>query len=142
MLELNSKTFHTEAKKKDVFLCIFYNESVDNLQEIVLRVFLNSHQTIWETMGYLDVSKAPDIAQMFGISTEEPTILIMRRQVVLFCELVSSLDQFDIFSIIDQIKSLDMKKVKNEIQIEKESTAHLFGRRVCPTAKRTRGSDK
>ena len=89
------------------------------------------------------LKKAPDIAQMFGISTKEPAILIMRSQVVLLCELVSSfIEKYDVFSIVNQIKNLDMKKIKNEIQTEKESTTHLFGRRVCPTAKRTRRKDK
>ena len=143
MLELNSETFLTEANKKDVFICIFYNRSENNPQELVLRVFSNNHQTILGTMGYLDVEKAPDIAQMFVISTKEPAILIMRSQVVLLCEPVSSfIEKYDIFSIVDQIKNLDMKKIKNEIQTEKEGVAHIFGRRVCPTAKRTRGKDK
>ncbi len=138
MLELNSETFLAEADKKDVFICVFYKESVDNIQEIVFRVFLNNHQTIWGTLAYLDVEKAPDIAQMFGLSMEEPTVLIMRKQIVLFCEPLSSVDKFDIFSVVENISHLDMTKIKNEIQTEKESTAHLFGRSVCPTARRTR----
>lgn len=143
MLELNSETFLTEANKKDVFICIFYNESEHNFQELIFSIFSNNHQTILGTMGYLDVEKAPDIAQMFGISTKEPAILIMRSQIVLLCELVSSfIEMYDVFSIINQIKNLDMKKIKNEIQTEKESTTHLFGRRVCPTTKRTRRKDK
>ena len=105
MLELNSESFLAGANKKDVFICIFYNESEDNFQDIVLRVFLNNHQTIWRTIGYLDVEKAPDIAHMFSINTKEPTILIMRNQVVLFCESVSSLlEKYNIFSVVDQIK--------------------------------------
>ena len=142
MLELNSETFLAEANKKNVLLCIFYNESVDNLQEIVLRVIINNHQCTWATMGYLDIEQAPDIGHMFGISTEEPTILIMREQIVLFCEPLSSIEEYDIFSIVDQIKNLDMKKIKYEIHTEKQSMVHLFGRRVCPTAKRMRGNDK
>ena len=143
MIELNSETFLSEANKKEVFICIFYNESVDNLQDIVLSVFLNNHQTIWATMGFLDVEKAPETAQMFGINTEEPAILIMQKQIVLFCESISSvLEKYNIFSIVDQIKKLDMKKIKNDIETEKQSVSHLFGRRVCPTARRTRGSEK
>lgn len=138
MLALSSTTFLAEANKKDVFVCIFYNESVDSIQEIVLRVFRNNHQTVWATIGYLDVKKSPDIPQMFGISEEEPAVLIMRNQVVLFSQSLSSLDKYDIPSLMDQAKKLDMKEIKNEIQTEKESTAHLFGRRVCPTVRRTR----
>jgi len=132
---LNSETFLSEASKKDVLSCIFLDESEDNLQEILLRVFVNNHQDIGATIGYLDVKKSADIAQMFGISMEQPTLLIMREQVVLFCESVPSLDKFDIFSILEQIKKLDMKKIKNQIQTEKRSASHLFGRNVCPTEK-------
>tara|TARA_R110002049_G_scaffold73310_1_gene189562 strand:- start:15249 stop:15668 length:420 start_codon:yes stop_codon:yes gene_type:complete len=139
MLELNSETFHKEANREGIFICIFYNKSKDNIQAIAPQVLVNNPQTICGSAGFLDVGNHPDIAQMFGINKEAPTILIMRNQIVLFCEPVSSfMDKYDITTTVEQVKKLDMKKIKSEIKTERESAAHIFGRRVCPTAKRSR----
>jgi len=139
MIELNSETFHLETKNPGVLLCIFYQDSINKPKEILLRIFGNKHKLLSETIAYVDMDKSQDIAQMFGIATEEPTILIMREQIVLFCEPESNLNKHDVSSILQQVSGLDMEKIKHDIEIERQSQAHLFGRNVCPTAKRTRG---
>ena len=141
MLELNSENFYAEANNKDTFLCIFYNKSVDNIRQIVSRLFADSRQPKGLKIFCLNRESAPDIAQMIGMDTEVPGILIMREKIVLFCEPVLSLENTDIYSLIERISKMDMYKIKNELQIEKESKMHLFGRGVCPTAKRSRGSE-
>lgn len=143
MIRLNSETFHKEAKKGNkCFICMFYCESKDNLQEIVLSLFKNDHQTIWGTIGYLNTDNAPEIVSMFGLDTTEPSVLIMRNQVVLFHEPISVAEKMDIISMTEAINKLNMNEIKNEIETEKQSTVHLFGRRVCPTAKRIPHDDK
>lgn len=139
MVELNSKSFHIEANKLGVLLCIFYQSSLVRPEEIFLRIFGTRYKYWPATSAYVDVVKCQDVAKMFGIDAREPTILIMREQIVLFCESESDLEKHDVASIIQQVSVLDMKKIKYDIEIERQSQAHLFGRNVCPTAKRTRG---
>ena len=139
MIELNSETFHLETNKASVLLCIFYRDSLNNPEEIIIHIFGNKHTSLSETIAYVDLDKSQDIAQMLGISTQEPTVLIMREQIVLFCEPISELNKHDVSSILQQVSKLDMEKIRNEVEIAKQSQAHIFGRNVCPTAKRTRG---
>jgi len=138
-MELNSETFHLETKKPSVLLCIFYQGSINKAEEILIHIFENKHTSLSQTIAYVDMDKSQDIAQMFGIATEEPTVLIMRKQIVLFCEPVSELNKHDVSSILQQVSKLDMGKIKHDVEIERQSQAHIFGRNVCPTAKRTRG---
>ena len=139
MIELNSETFHLEVKNSSVLLCVFYQDSLNKPEEIILRIFGKKHKSLSATIAYVDVDKNQDITRMLGIGTEEPTILIMREQIVLFCESESDFYKHDVASILQQVSALDMKRIKHDIEIERQSQAHLFGRNVCPTAKRTRG---
>lgn len=138
MLELNSETFHTEAKNTNFFLCVFYRKSIDDSTEILSSIFGSEKNTMSATTSCLDIEKYPEIAQMFGITAEEPAILIMREQIVLYCEPLSSIDKNAAHSILRQVSALNMDDIREEIEISKQSHAHLFGRNVCPTAKRTR----
>lgn len=139
MIELNSETFHLETKKASVLLCVFYQDSLNKPEEILTHILGNKHTTLSETIAYVDIDKSQDIAHMLGISTEEPTVLIMREQIVLFCEPLTELIKHDVSSVLKQISHLDMEKIKHDVEIERQSQAHIFGRNVCPTAKRTRG---
>ena len=138
MFELTSDTFHSEAQGSSFLLCIFYQHSANKPEEIWFRIFGNEYETMPVTIAYIDTDKSPDIARMFGVDTKEPTVLIMREQIVLYCEPLSLLGKHDVFSLIEQSSELDMEKIKSKIEIEKQNRAHLFGRRVCPTAKRIR----
>ncbi|QMU60973.1 MAG: hypothetical protein GKR92_04380 [Gammaproteobacteria bacterium] len=139
MIELNSETFYLETKKTSVLLCVFYQDSINKPEEVFARIFGNKYTSLSETIAYIDIDKSQDIAQMLGISTEEPTVLIMREQIVLFCEPISELNKHDVSSILQQVSKLDMEKIKHDVEIERQSQAHIFGRNVCPAAKRTRG---
>ncbi len=139
MIELNSKTFHLETKKPSVLLCIFYQDSLNKPEEILTDILGNKNTTLSETIAYVDIDKSQDIAQMLGISTEEPTVLIMCEQIVLFCEPLTDLIKHDVSSILQRVSKLDMEKIKHDVEIERQNQAHIFGRNVCPTAKRTCG---
>jgi len=138
MLELTSETFHSEAKQSNFFLCVFYRKSVDNPTEILSSILGSEKNTMSATTACMDIEKFPEIAQMFGATPEEPAILIMREQIVLYCEPLSSMDKNASHSILRQVSALNMDDIREEIEISKQSHAHLFGRNVCPTAKRTR----
>ena len=139
MLELTSETFHLETEKSNFLLCIFYQKSTNTAEEVLCRILDNDQNIMSATVACIDTDKCSDVAHMFGIDTKEPAILMMREQIVLYCETLSSLDKHSAFSMIKQISSLDMNKIKNDMELERQSHAHLFGRSVCPTAKRTRG---
>ncbi|MGH1536438.1 MAG: hypothetical protein ACRBDX_00060 [Gammaproteobacteria bacterium] len=139
MIELNSETFHLETKKASVLLCVFYRNFLNKPEEILIPIIGSNYASLSETIAYVDMDKSQDIAHMLGISTEEPTVLIMREQIVLFCEPMSELNKHDVSSILQQVSKLDMEKVKHEVEIARQSQAHILGRNVCPTAKRTHG---
>jgi hypothetical protein len=141
MLELNSENFYAEANSKNTFLCLFYNKSVANIQQIIPSLFVADYEPNELKIGCLNLENARDIAHMFGVDSLDPTILIMREKIVLFCEPVLSLENTDIYAVAKRISRLDIDKIKTEIRVEKESMMHLFGRGVCPTAKRSREND-
>ena len=139
MLELSSENFHSEAKSYSFLLCVFYQKSINNADDILASILGSVKNTLAATITCVDTEKSPDIAQIFGLNFKEPAILMMREQIVLYCESLSSIDKNVANSILQQVSKLDMDKIREEMAIEKQSRAHLFGRNVCPTAKRTRG---
>ena len=138
MLELNSETFHQQAKQSSFFVCVFHRKSVDKPTEILSSILGSEKNTMSATTTCVDTEKFPEIAQLFGATADEPAILIMREQIVLYCEPLSSIDKNAAHSIFRQVSALNMDDIREEIEISKQSHAHLFGRNVCPTAKRTR----
>jgi hypothetical protein len=78
---------------------------------------------------------------MFGINSKEPAILMMREQIVLYYESLSSIDKNVANSMLQQVSNLDIDKIRVEMEVEKQSRAHIFSLNVWPTGKRTRGDD-
>jgi thioredoxin 1 len=84
----------------------------------------------------VDVATYPVLGEMFGV-TATPAILLMREQIALYCEPgVPALESLR--RLIDAALQLDMDSVRRELAEEKMALASLYGRRVCPTAKRGR----
>ena len=81
----------------------------------------------------VDVETSPEIVGMFGITGDLPVVLVMREEVVLYCEPFDPADAGPTREIIDRAAVLDMVQVHRDIAQKRESQAALFARRVCPT---------
>ena len=81
----------------------------------------------------VDVEASPEIAQMFGIAGDLPTVLVMREEVVLYCAPFDPSDAGPTRAIIDRAAMLDIAQVHQDIAEERMNQAAVLARRVCPT---------
>ena len=136
MIELTKIDFHSKVAAHPMILVFFYDSSSEeNLSATSARRELESESTPW-VWAALDVETAPEIAEMFGATTNLPALLIMREQIVLYCEALTPEPLDRTRRIIDAAARLDMSRVRQDIEQEKAGRAALFARRVCPTALR------
>jgi hypothetical protein len=87
--------------------------------------------------GGLSGEDAATLAEMFGLGAL-PALLIMRDQVVLYCE-PGAVSEEVLETLLARVGALDMGVVRGEIEAAKAAEISLGMRRVCPTARRTRG---
>ena len=83
--------------------------------------------------AWVDVAASSEVAAMFGIVGDRPTVLVMREKVVLYCAPFDPAEAGPTRAIIDRAVMLDMAQVHRDITQERENQAALFARRVCPT---------
>ncbi len=136
MIELAKDNFLRMMADHPMVLVVFVRDP-DEDREARLLAHSESDLGPW-LWGRVNVISSPDIAAMFGISGALPVLMIMREQVVLYCEPIDAASGNATKSIIKRAAGLDMEAVRREIAEERMNHAALFERRVCPTARRLR----
>lgn len=73
------------------------------------------------TFAKVDVDAQPPLAQAFGIRSV-PTLMIFRERIILFSE-AGALPGQALEQILEQVKALDMEKVKADVAAQKDGQA-------------------
>ncbi len=83
--------------------------------------------------GKVNTEEERELAGMFGMRSI-PTLMILRDSVILYSE-AGALRPNEFEDILDKAKALDMDKVHQEIEVERQAREALLMRRACPTAR-------
>ncbi len=86
--------------------------------------------------GGLDA--APEVAASFGIADPAPRLLVMKERVVLHLAPLDQQDAAETAALITKAMTVDMEAARRTIAEARGAQSHLFARRVCPTAHRTK----
>ncbi len=129
---LSSETFHKAMAENALVACVLHRGPFADCAAEVSALSVEG-ESPW-TWAAIDLSAAPDIARMFGLTSTEPHLLLMREQVVLYCEALSEATP----DYLARAARLDMPQIRAALEAERTSQQSLFARRVCPTALRSR----
>lgn len=120
--------FHGAVAAYEIVV-VFFTE--DDIGDFVSR--LRSSVSPSHFFACVSPQSEPELPSMFGLR-ETPATLILREQIVLYCE-PGIPSEASLLAILQQVRGLDMAKVKQEIEKERAETA-IHMRRVCPTVRR------
>jgi len=82
-------------------------------------------------LAAVDAHTAPGILAQFGIA-QAPYLLLLRERVALYAERVLPSPE-GLRQLLRQVLSLDMDRIREEIEIERRARESLETRRACPT---------
>ncbi len=138
MVDLTTDNFHRVMADNPMVAVVFTGDpkADDDAAFTALRDSV-ADSALWH-WGRVNATSSPDLAAMFGVSDRLPALMIMRDQVVLYCEPIDATPRDEIRNIIDRAAALDMDAVRRNISDMQNNQAWLFERRVCPTARRRR----
>lgn len=112
------------------WLVIEFSSDVEGFSDRASKV-IDPNGVQW---GHVDMRTEASLAASFGIETDI-ALLIFREQIVLYLE-GGEHDSARIGDLLERISSLDMQRVKAEIEEQKQAELALRMRRVCPTTRR------
>ncbi len=136
---LTPASFHALVADQARVACILHHGPFVAFEGAVQFVRGASDES-W-TWARIDLSEAPEIARMFGVSDNEPHLLLMRERIVLYCAPLSAATPEATHGFIEGAAQLDMEQVRTEVEKERAGRESLMARRVCPTVWRTNESD-
>jgi hypothetical protein len=138
MIELTNDNFHQVVANEPRVLVLFTGDPKEGDQTAFTALCDSiSNPAPWHR-GVVNALSSPDIAAMFGISNRLPALLIMRDQVVLYCDPIDMTSGGEIRTIINRAAALNMETVHRNIRELRNNQAWLFERRVCPASRRRR----
>ncbi len=103
----------------------FTAEQLDSLARVCERTAMPC------ALAAVDSTKCPGVLAMFGV-VQTPYLLIFRDRVALYAEPVQP-TALGLESLLAQIQQLDMDKVRQDIEVERQAQEALLVRRACPT---------
>ena len=134
ILKIHREAFQQAADNVGYLIIVWSSRGADTTPMLDYAALVNA-QFPDAYLAQIVIEDEPELASTFGIS-ESPVLMIMREQVILYLE--PALPEPEIFEgLLRRAGSLDMGRVRAEIQQEKEAEVAMFSRRVCPTAKRS-----
>ncbi len=135
-IDLSSETFQPAMADNPFVACILRRGPFAACAPDALAVIGESDGPwIWAT---IDLTEATDVAAMFGLDANEPHLLLMREQVVLYCEPLAAASPEATRAYLKRAAQLDMVQVRAALEAERAGRQSLLARRVCPTALRSR----
>ncbi len=135
MIELTADTFHRAMADNPTVACILHHGAFDEAAEKAAGADVDDSPYTWTR---IDVGAAPDIGAMFRVEAEEPTLLVMRDGVVLYCQPLHARSPEATRAILDRAARLDMGDIRREVDQGHLGRDALLNRRACPTTWRTR----
>lgn len=134
ILKIHREAFQQAADNGRFLIIVWSARGADTTPMLNYAALVNA-QFPDAYLAQIVIEDEPELAATFGIS-ESPVLMIMREQVILYLE--PALPEPEIFEgLLRRAGSLDMARVRAEIQQEKEAEVAMFSRQVCPTAKRS-----
>ena len=134
ILKIHREAFQQAADNGRFLIIVWSARGADTTPMLDYAALVNA-QFPDAYLAQIVIEDEPELAATFGIS-ESPLLMIMREQVILYLE--PALPEPEIFEgLLRRAGSLDMARVRAEIQQEKEAEVAMFSRGVCPTAKRS-----
>ncbi|MEO1191538.1 MAG: hypothetical protein AAFY02_07265 [Pseudomonadota bacterium] len=136
VIALSAETFHETMATTEFVACILHQGPFAACADDVLAV-MDGSDGHW-TWTRLDLRDAAEIGAMFGLADGKTSLLLMRDAVVVYCDGLTAVSPATTQTYLRRAATLDMSRVRAELETKRQSRQSLFARRVCPTALRTR----
>ncbi|MEQ8346335.1 MAG: hypothetical protein RIB84_10600 [Sneathiellaceae bacterium] len=134
---LSAGDFQDSAKAHPQFACVMHQGPYAACAAQV-EALRDGDDGPWHWAS-IDLGEAPDVATMFGIAGEEPWLLVMREEVVLYREPLSARPVAETRRLLARAAALDMQAVHQDVAQQRMARDSLHSRRVCPTVMRSPG---
>ncbi len=130
---ISADAFHQEVIKHELAVVFFAQRDMSALLAQARKIAVAD-----ALCAQVNPAQHPELMQMFGLE-QEPALLIMREQVVLYAEACEpSFDTLE--TLLERVQALDMKAVRDDIEAQRAKEA-LEIRSVCLTARRRTASN-
>ncbi len=130
---ISADEFHKEVRNHELVVAFIARRNMSEQLRQAQRIAVGDAACV-----QIDPGQYPEVMQMFGLE-QEPALLIMREQIVLYAEPCEpSFDTLE--TLIERVQALDMNSVRNSIEAERAREA-LEIRSVCLAARRRTASN-
>jgi C4-dicarboxylate-specific signal transduction histidine kinase len=130
---ISAEAFHEGVEKHELIVAFFAKRDMSEQLAQAKKLAVGN-----ALCAQIDPERNAELMQMFGLE-QEPALVIMREQVVLYAEACEpSLDTLE--TLIERVQALDMKLVRDSIEAQRAREA-LEIRNVCFTARRGTASN-
>lgn len=138
MIDLTAEAFHPVAQKVQHLACVLYREPWGTAEDAVAALDgqLGEPAPVWTR---LDLEAAPEVARSFGLGEDSGSnLLLMKERVVLYLEPLDKHPPAETAELLRRALAVDMAAVRRTLADARSAQSHLFARRVCPTAHRSK----